>query len=101
MSVGGNGRIGKKLKRSAGIMTSLVTWLVTWGLRASVVLLLANAVAARAAEITVLSSTGVKSVVEELAPQFEKTTGNKVEITFDASNLLVKQARITRQGRKL
>jgi molybdate transport system substrate-binding protein len=46
---------------------------------------------ASAGEITVLSSTGLKSVVSELAPQFEKATGNKLNVTFDASNLLVKQ----------
>jgi molybdate transport system substrate-binding protein len=37
---------------------------------------------AQAAEIKVLASTAVKATLEELAPQFEKTTGNKVDITF-------------------
>ncbi len=37
---------------------------------------------AQAAEITVLASTAVKTTLEELAPQFEKATGNKVDITF-------------------
>ena len=46
---------------------------------------------AYAAEITVLSSNGVKSVVSELAPQFEKATSNKLIITYGPSNLLVKQ----------
>ena len=52
--------------------------------------LCAKAVTARASEITVLSSTGVKTVVLDLAPQFEKATGNKLNITFNASNLLKK-----------
>ncbi len=51
-------------------------------------LLCADVVAARAAEITVLSSTAVKTVFLELTPQFEKATGNKLNITFNASNLL-------------
>jgi molybdate transport system substrate-binding protein len=37
---------------------------------------------AQAAEIKVLASTAVKTTLEELAPQFEKATGNKVDITF-------------------
>jgi molybdate transport system substrate-binding protein len=42
-------------------------------------------------EIHVLSSTGVKSVVEELAPQFEKKTGYKLMLTFNAANILKEQ----------
>jgi molybdate transport system substrate-binding protein len=37
---------------------------------------------AQAAEIKVLASTAVKTTLEELAPQFEKATGNKVDISF-------------------
>jgi molybdate transport system substrate-binding protein len=36
----------------------------------------------QAAEIKVLASTAVKTTLEELAPQFEKATGSKVDITF-------------------
>lgn len=46
----------------------------------SALALLANG--AQAAEIKVLASTAVKTTLEELAPQFEKATGNKVDITF-------------------
>src|SRR5450759_933622 len=53
--------------------------------------LLVTMTVAYAAEITVLSSNGVKSVVSELVPQFEKATGNKLNISYGASNLLVKQ----------
>jgi molybdate transport system substrate-binding protein len=35
-----------------------------------------------AAEIHVLSTNGVKTVVEELAPQFEKATGHKLVVRF-------------------
>jgi molybdate transport system substrate-binding protein len=46
---------------------------------------------AQAAEIKVLASTAVKTTLEELAPQFEKATGNKVDITFaPAATLKVK-----------
>jgi len=55
----------------------------------SALLMLANG--AQAAEIKVLASTAVKTTLEELAPQFEKATGNKVDITFaPASALKVK-----------
>jgi molybdate transport system substrate-binding protein len=46
---------------------------------------------AQAAEIKVLASTAVKTTLEELGPQFEKATGNKVDIAFaPAANLKVK-----------
>jgi len=37
---------------------------------------------ARAAEIHVVCSNGLKAVFEELAPQFEKASGNKVSVKF-------------------
>jgi molybdate transport system substrate-binding protein len=42
----------------------------------------------QAAEIKVLASTAVKTTVEELAPQFEKATGNKVEVSFAPASVL-------------
>ncbi len=46
---------------------------------------------AQTAEIKVLASTAVKTTLEELRPQFEKATGNKVDLTFaPASALKVK-----------
>jgi molybdate transport system substrate-binding protein len=47
--------------------------------------------AARAADINVLASNGIKAAVVELVPQFEKETGYKLNFTWGASNLLVKQ----------
>lgn len=44
--------------------------------------------AAQAAEIKVLASTAVKTTLEELGPQFEKATGNKVDITFAPATVL-------------
>ena len=41
---------------------------------------------ASADEIRVLSSVGIKAVVEELAPQFEKTTKHKVTTVFDLAS---------------
>jgi molybdate transport system substrate-binding protein len=38
---------------------------------------------ASAAELTVLVSNGIKTVVEELIPVFEKATGHTVHVTFD------------------
>jgi molybdate transport system substrate-binding protein len=43
---------------------------------------------AQAAEIKVLASTAVKTTLEGLAPQFEKATGNKVDITFAPATVL-------------
>lgn len=45
----------------------------------------------RAAEIKVLASNGVKAALEELAPAFERATGNKLVITFGLANVLKRQ----------
>jgi molybdate transport system substrate-binding protein len=52
---------------------------------------LASATAVRAAEIKVFCTNGVKAVVEELLPQFEKTTGNKVVISYEPSTQIKKR----------
>ncbi len=54
-------------------------------------LLLPISAPAVAAEIKVLSSVGVKGIMEELLPQFEKSTGHKVVITFDGAAALKKK----------
>ena len=54
-------------------------------------LALAIAAAANAADLKVLSTVGVQTVVEELAPQFERMTGHKLTITFGVSNLMKQQ----------
>src|SRR5437773_1652865 len=45
-------------------------------------LVLAQAGVANAAEIKVLCSNGLKAVVEELVPQFERATKHKVTVTY-------------------
>jgi molybdate transport system substrate-binding protein len=54
----------------------------------AVVAALAFAPVARAEEIKVLSSLGIKAVVEELAPRFEKTSKHKVTTVFDLAGAL-------------
>jgi molybdate transport system substrate-binding protein len=44
--------------------------------------------AAHGDEIRVLSSVGIKTVIEELAPQFERTTKHKVTTVFDLAGVL-------------
>jgi molybdate transport system substrate-binding protein len=44
---------------------------------------------AHAAEIRVLSSTGMHSVMVAVLPEFERTTGHKVSIAYDTTNLLL------------
>ena len=46
---------------------------------------------ASAAEITVYSTIGVKSALEELAPTFEKTSGHKLNIVWSTGRLLAKR----------
>ena len=38
-----------------------------------------------AAQITVLSSNGVRTAVSELIPQFEKVSGHRVQVTWDGT----------------
>ena len=55
---------------------------------AAVAGMLSFAGAAGAAEITVLASQGALSAVRDLAAGFEKATGNKVNVSFEAGNAL-------------
>lgn len=55
------------------------------------VFLIAQATFAFAAEIKVYSTIGVQAALEELAPKFEKATGNKLTITWGTAALLVKR----------
>jgi molybdate transport system substrate-binding protein len=47
-----------------------------------------QAVSVRAVEINVLSSIGLKEVLNEVAPKFEAETGHKVKITYDVAAAL-------------
>ncbi|MBI3704192.1 MAG: substrate-binding domain-containing protein [Rhizobiales bacterium] len=53
---------------------------------------------ANAAEIKVFSTVGVKSVLEEIVPKFEKATGNKVAITWSTAALLMKRVQAGEQA---
>ena len=57
-------------------------------LRLSLALFLVQAGAANAAEVKVFSTIGVRSVMQELGPEFERTTGHKLTISFDVANAL-------------
>jgi molybdate transport system substrate-binding protein len=52
---------------------------------AGCVLMLAGRVPADAAEVKVICSNALKTTLEELAPAFEKATGDKLAITFGAT----------------
>jgi molybdate transport system substrate-binding protein len=54
-------------------------------------LYLASPRPARAAEITVLCSNGIRTVMQELVPQFEKATGHHVVITYGLAAALKRQ----------
>jgi molybdate transport system substrate-binding protein len=60
-------------RRSLNLMAALVA------LGASIVL----ATSASAAEVKVLTSVALKSVLDELAPAFERASGNKVTVGYD------------------
>ncbi len=58
---------------------------------AAMMAVLLNGTASQADEIRVLSSVGIKAVVDELAPQFEKTTKHKVTTVFGLAGALKTQ----------
>jgi molybdate transport system substrate-binding protein len=55
------------------------------------VFLVALSGVASAAEISVFSTIGVKSVLEELIPKFEKASGHKLNVTWSTAALLAKR----------
>jgi len=57
----------------------------------AVIVLLAHGGAARAAEITVLSTPTLKSAMEKLGPQFERTSGHKLTLKYGTSAVLKRQ----------
>jgi hypothetical protein len=48
-------------------------------------------VVAEAAELKVLSAIGMRLVMEDLGPQFERVSGHKLAITFAAGGVTVKR----------
>ena len=60
--------------------------------RAAVAALLLAPAVASAAELKVYSTIGVKGAIEDLAPKFEKATGNKLSITWGLITLFTKKA---------
>jgi len=75
--------MGEDAMKVGGIIAAVV--------RVVVPVVLAQAAVAQAGEITVLSTRGMRSVVEELAPQFERTTGHKLNLTFGTTSALRRQ----------
>ncbi len=57
-------------------------------LKFALALILAQVGVAAAAEVKVFSTIGVRSVMQELGPQFERTTGHKLVLSFDVANAL-------------
>ena len=62
----------------------------TAGLVFSVVFLVSVARTADAAEIKVLSALGIKAVMDDLGPKFERSTGHKLAVTFAPLGAAVK-----------
>lgn len=58
---------------------------------AAVVFCLALAAPARAADITVLCSNGIRAVMQELVPRFEAATGDRVVLAYAPSSQLQKR----------
>ena len=57
-----------------------------------------QALGASAAEIKVFSTVGIKSVLEELIPKFEKSSGHKLDVTWSTAALLTKRVQSGEQA---
>ena len=67
-------------------------------LAAVAALLLVQATSAGATEIKVFSTVGIKSVLEELIPRFEKSSGHKLDMTWSTAALLAKRVQSGEQA---
>ncbi|MDB5804184.1 MAG: molybdenum transporter substrate-binding protein [Betaproteobacteria bacterium] len=56
-------------------------------------LTLAHGGTAGAAEIKVMSSTGVSTVMKDLGPAYEKSSGNKLDISYDTSAIIMERVK--------
>ena len=81
----------KDLRTKAGLKTRLYRTGLTARLPVAALVVLIHGTAVLADEIRVLSSVGIKAVVDELAPQFEKTTKHKVTMVFGLAGALKTQ----------
>jgi molybdate transport system substrate-binding protein len=62
----------------------------------AIAIVMGHAVAVQGAEVKVLSSNGITSVMGELVPGFERSSGHKVTIVYDTANLVAE--RIVKHG---
>lgn len=60
---------------------------------AALLCLLGLVTAAQSAEVKVLCANGMQSVIEDLGPKFERTSGHKLAITFATGGATVKRVR--------
>ena len=74
----------------------MATWIVR--LVAFLALILVQVSGVSAAEVKVFSTIGVKSVLEELIPKFEKSTGHKLNVTWSTAALLTKRVEAGEQA---
>src|ERR1700693_4983999 len=75
--------VNSNVRKCAG--SSFVTFLVGGDFIMAIQSPVANAA------ITVLCSNSSRAVMDELVPQFERATGHKVAIKYDAAQLMLKR----------
>jgi molybdate transport system substrate-binding protein len=81
----------KDLRTKPGLKTHLHPPMRTTRLFLAALVVLVYSTGVFADEIRVLSSVGIKAVVDELAPQFEKSTKHKVTMVFGLAGALKAQ----------
>ena len=61
--------------------------------RVAIALALLHAGGAYAAEIKVLSTMALRSVMEQLIPEFERASGHRIVIEYDTANIMANRVR--------
>ena len=60
--------------------------------RVAIALALLHAGGAYAAEIKVLSTMALRSVMEQLIPEFERASGHRIVIEYDTANIMANRS---------
>lgn len=67
--------------------------IITAAARTALALALTACACAHAAEIKVLSTMALRSVMEELLPEFERASGHRVTIAYDTANIMANRVK--------
>jgi ABC-type molybdate transport system substrate-binding protein len=81
----------QSVQKSSWAQASVMKRLFIRAASASLALQVMGCVVVQAAEIKLLGAVGMREVMRDLGPRFERETGHTVAMTFDASGVIVRR----------